>query len=121
MDQVASFPDGIHTRLSEAFRGTLPPTTLRALALARSLVRDGPVLMINDPTAGLDQPRADALARELLRLKNAKTIVVATNDPRLTALAHRFVYLDQGRVVANDTGEVGRKKLAALQHKLGGK
>ncbi len=121
MEQVENFPDGIHTRLSEAFRGTLPPTTLRALALARSLVREGPVLMLNDPTAGLDQPRADALVQELLRLKHAKTIVIATNDPKLINLAHRFVYLDHGRVVANDTGEVGRKKLAALQHKLGGK
>ena len=121
MDEVRKFPDGIHTRLSEAFRGSLSPTMLRSFALCRSLVREGPVLLLNDPSAGLDQPRKDALASELARLKTSKTILVATNDPCLISLGERFVYLDQGRIVANDTGAAGRKKLTAIQNKLGGR
>ena len=121
MDQVRAFDDGIHTRLSEAFRSTLPPTTLRTLALARSLSRDSAVLLLNDPTAGLDQPRRDALARELTRLKGTRTIFVATNDPALVAMGDRYIFLDQGRIVANDTGSAGRKKIMALQQKIGGR
>ncbi|WP_347538257.1 ABC transporter transmembrane domain-containing protein [Roseovarius sp. CAU 1744] len=120
-EEVRRFPEDIHTRLSEAFRDTLSPAILRSLALARSLMREGPVLLLNDPTAGLDQPRKQALARELARLKGGKTILVATSDPCLISLADRFVYLDQGRVVANDTGAGGLKKLMAMQHKFGGK
>ena len=120
LDEIERFPDGIHTRLSESFRGSLSSSTLRALALARSLFRDCAVLLLNDPTAGLDQPRKDALIAELSRLKGSKTILVATSSQALVELGDRFVYLDQGRVVANDTGAAGRKKLAALQKKSGG-
>lgn len=121
MEEVQKFPDGIHTRLSESFRGSLSPTMLRSVALCRSLVREGPVLLLNDPSAGLDQPRKEALTKELARLKATKTILVATNDPTLVQLGDRFVYLDQGRVVANDKGAAGRKKLMAIQNKLGGR
>lgn len=121
MEEVQKFPDGIHTRLSESFRGSLSPTMLRSLALCRSLVREGPVLLLNDPSAGLDQPRKEALAKELTRLKSTKSILVATNDPSLIVLGDRFVYLDHGRVIANDTGVAGRKKLMAIQNKLGGR
>ena len=120
MDEVETFPEGIHTRLSEAFRDTLSPTTLRALTLARSLVRDGPVLLLHEPVAALDQPRKDAFIKEMSRMKGNRTIVVATSDPDLIKLGDRFIYLDQGRIVANDTGPAGYKKLAALKTRSGG-
>ncbi|MFD1157173.1 peptidase domain-containing ABC transporter [Roseovarius aestuarii] len=120
LEEVEKFPNSIHTRLSETFRATLPSSTLSALALARSIGREGPVLLLNEPTTGLDQSRKIALAEKLSHLKGSKTILVATSDQRLIELGDRFVYLDQGRVIANDTGLAGRKKLAALQRKSGG-
>ena len=120
LDEVEKFPEGIHARLSESFRDALSTTTLRALALARSVSRSGPVLLLNEPTSGLDQRRKDALVNELARQKGARTILVATSDQSLIELGDRFIFLSQGRIVANDSGLSGRKKLAALQKTIGG-
>ena len=120
LHEIEQFPEGIHTRLSESFRGLLSPSTLHALALARSLARDSAVLLLNEPALSLDQPRKDALVTALSRLKGSKTVLVATNNHALIELGDRFVFLDQGRIVANDTGMAGRKKLTALQKKSGG-
>jgi ATP-binding cassette subfamily C protein/ATP-binding cassette subfamily C protein LapB len=110
---VASFPEGIHTRLSEAFRSSLPTSTLRALALARSFARGGSVLLLNEPTHNLDAERCQALLNCLNREAGKRTLIVASQDLNIIKHANRFVFLDQGRVVLNDTGETAAKKLNA--------
>ncbi len=116
-DVVASFTDGIHTRLSEAVRSGLPTSTLRSVALARSFARGGSVLLLNEPAHNLDVIRRQALLRCLHRDKGQKTIVVASQDPDIIQLADRFIYLDQGRVVVNDVGSSAAKKINALIHR----
>ena len=111
---VASFPEGIHTRLSEAFRSSLPTSTLRALALARGFARGGSVLLLNEPTHNLDAIRREALVNCLRREIGQRTIIVASNDPGIIQLANRYIYLDQGRVVLNDIGKTATKKLKAF-------
>ncbi len=116
---VSHFEDGIDTRLSESFRSTLPTPTLRALTLARTFAQDKPVCLLNEPLAGLDQQRRKALIALITRLKGSRTIVIATQDPALLHLGDHFVFLDQGRVVVNDKGQTGRKKLTAMLNRNG--
>jgi ATP-binding cassette subfamily B protein len=70
----------------------------RRIALARALLRDCPVLLLDEPTAGLDaETETDVLAR-LLGATRGKTIVLVTHQPRLIALADRVVTLAHGRI-----------------------
>ena len=75
----------------------------RKLLLAQALVHDPPLLLLDEPTLGLDPPSLDEL-RALLRerAEDGATIVVATNDLSfVTGVAHRVAFLHRGRKVAD--------------------
>ena len=80
------------------------------VALAGALVADPPLLLLDEPSAGLDPPGKRTLAGLLSGLRAA--ILVATHDMDFaTRVCSRFIMLDQGRVVfdGNDAGEVARR------------
>jgi ABC-2 type transport system ATP-binding protein len=74
----------------------------RRLHLAAGMIHDPELLLLDEPTAGLDVEGSDALWAELQRRASAgRAVAVVTHD--LAAVerhAHRAVLLDQGRVVA---------------------
>lgn len=74
------------------------------VAIARALLRDPGVIFADEPTASLD---ADAAARIATTLKEMaaeqrRTVVVASHDPALLALADRTVRLDHGQTAADN-------------------
>lgn len=83
-------------RLSRGFR--------QRVGLAQALLGDPPVLLLDEPTAGLD-PRQIAETRALVRrLGTERTILVSTHIlPEVSATCGRVVILSRGRVVAVDT------------------
>ncbi|MBW4708949.1 ATP-binding cassette domain-containing protein [Roseobacter sp. YSTF-M11] len=113
-DEVAKFPDGLNTRLSEAYRQTLPRATSNALALARCFARPASVYLLNEPNTGLDYMRKAAVTDHLASLKGHHTIIMISDDPAHIQLADRCIFMASGRVVSNDTGKNGRKKMEAL-------
>lgn len=92
-----------------SLRGLLPrkPRTLSAgeqheVALARSLVRRGGVLLLDEPFAQADGPRRGMLVQELIRIQEGYgvTLLIATNDQRVAmSLAHRCAVLHDGRLL----------------------
>jgi len=69
------------------------------VALARALLLDPVVLLLDEPTAHLDESRAVQLNGELERLANeGKALLVATHDPRLVPASARAVELHGGRL-----------------------
>ncbi|MEM9342079.1 MAG: ABC transporter transmembrane domain-containing protein [Pseudomonadota bacterium] len=113
--ELSEMGEGIHTRLSESFRASLSDSTLKALSLAQSFARESSVYMFYNPTVGLDQRRQAALKECLNRLRSdKKTILIATNDDRLMPLADRYIFMQQGRVVVDDRGTAGLRKVKAL-------
>jgi multiple sugar transport system ATP-binding protein len=83
------------------------PNTLSAgqrhdVALARSLVRRGAILLLDEPLARVDARRRDELLRQLLAVQQGYgvTLLAATNDQRVAmSLADRLAVLDRGRLV----------------------
>ncbi len=97
---VATLPDGLDTPLGEGGTG-LSGGQSRRLALARFLLRDTPVWLLDEPTEGLDGATArDVLARIAARSRD-RALVVATHIRREAALADRLIRLEEGRIVAD--------------------
>jgi ATP-binding cassette subfamily B protein len=100
-DVLTALPDGYATRLGRG--GTrLSGGQRRRVAVARALLRDSPVLVLDEPTTGLDDRSRDALLDPLRRLSRGRTTIVVTHDPAVLAWADRTVTLRDGRVVADE-------------------
>jgi heme exporter protein A len=101
VEDVAARLDITHAldrRARELSRGT----TQRA-ALARALLHDPAVLLLDEPFTGLDLDSADRLTAILADLHvRGRTLVLTVHDPTHAALAERLVVLHDGRVVADE-------------------
>ncbi|GAA3432536.1 ABC transporter ATP-binding protein [Kutzneria kofuensis] len=68
------------------------------VAIARAMVANAPVLVLDEPTAGLDAEAVDRLIKPLRRLTAGRTTILITHDPRLTAIADRVLVVADGRL-----------------------
>ncbi|MFI1336299.1 ABC transporter ATP-binding protein/permease [Streptomyces sp. NPDC020845] len=95
-DLLAALPQGLDTPLGE--RGTgLSSGQSQQLALVRALLRDAPVLCLDEPTAHLDPEAEQRVMSALRTLTRDRTVLLATHSPALAALADQVVTLDHGR------------------------
>jgi ATP-binding cassette subfamily B protein len=70
----------------------------RRVAVARALLRDAPLLLLDEPTTGLD-PAAEAdLITGLIAAATGKTVLLVTHQPRLVELADQVMRLGDGRI-----------------------
>lgn len=109
---TASLRDGLErvlTRLSleevsHRLIGHLSKGYRQRVGLAQALIHDPPVLILDEPTVGLD-PKQIIEIRELIKeLASSHTVVLSTHVlPEATALCQRVVIINKGRIVAEDT------------------
>ncbi|ARF56446.1 thiol reductant ABC exporter subunit CydD [Streptomyces gilvosporeus] len=97
-DWVRGLPDGLDTMVGE-HGARLSGGQRQRLALARALLADSPVLVLDEPAEHLDLATADALTADLLAATEGRTTVLITH--RLTGLdaVDEVLVLDRGRVV----------------------
>ncbi|MGH3487580.1 MAG: thiol reductant ABC exporter subunit CydD [Actinopolymorphaceae bacterium] len=67
----------------------------RRVALARALLRDAPLLLLDEPTEGVDPETESALVRALPGVLSGRTVVLVTHRPGLLRLCHHVVRLDR--------------------------
>ncbi len=91
---IAALPQGYDTPLAERGR-RLSGGQRQRIAIARALLTDAPVLVLDEPTTGLDAE----LAASLRALARDRTTVVISHDLLLTRDADLIVVLDEGRVI----------------------
>lgn len=73
----------------------------QAVCLARTLVRDAPVLVLDEPTSAMDSQLEQQVVERLRAMLAGRTVVIATHRAPLLSLVERIVWLDGGRVVAD--------------------
>jgi ABC-type multidrug transport system fused ATPase/permease subunit len=103
-DVVRGLSKGLDTRLGSAGVGLSGGQT-RRIALARTLLRDSPVLIVDEPFTGLDQgaaARVQATLRE--RARDALVVVIAHERDFLDAY-DRILFVEEGRVCGTGSHE----------------
>ena len=101
-DFVSSLPDGYDTMIGERGR-RLSGGQRQRIAIARAMVRDAPVLVLDEPTAGLDADSAAHILAPLQRLMRDRTTIVITHNLLTVKSATTVLVLDGGRIVERGT------------------
>jgi len=102
-DFITSLPQGYHTHIGEA-GARLSGGQARRLAIARALLLDAPLLILDEPTEGLDTVTEQAMLEAIGELVRGRSVLLITH--RLSALApfvDEVVVLEQGKVVQQGT------------------
>jgi ABC-type multidrug transport system fused ATPase/permease subunit len=94
---IEALPAGYDTRLGQRGR-TLSGGQRQRIAIARALVRDTPVLVLDEPTTGLDADAKAALLEPLRALAAGRTTILISHDPDVVAWADRVICVEDGRV-----------------------
>ena len=95
---IDAHPDGIDQPVAE--RGsTLSGGQRQRLAVARALLRDPRIVLLDEPTTGLDEDSAREVLTALRRLAQGRTVLLVTHDPALLADVDRVVELRDRRFV----------------------
>jgi ATP-binding cassette subfamily B protein len=101
---LEQLPDGLETVVAE--RGaSLSGGERQRVTLARALVRQTPILLLDEPTTGLDPVIKRAVVDTLLDVITDRTAVLATHDLELAARAEEIVVLVSGRIVERGSYE----------------
>ena len=94
---IEALPQGYDTVVGE--RGvTLSNGQRQRIAIARAAIRDAAVLILDEPSTGLDSENERMVIEALERLAKGRTTFLITHDVRLAARADLILYLDGGRV-----------------------
>lgn len=94
---IGRLADGLDTELGDRGAG-LSGGELRRLALARAVLRDAPLLILDEPTAGLDAENERLVGDALVRLAQGRTVLVISHREGTLRRAERVAVLSCGSV-----------------------
>jgi ABC-2 type transport system ATP-binding protein len=105
---ITEYENTLITKLSKGFR--------QRVGIAQALVHDPKLIILDEPTVGLD-PRQIIEVRELIRnLRGTHTVILSTHIlPEVQMLCDRIVIISEGRVAAIDTPEALTERLQGAQ------
>jgi len=108
-DFIGVDPEGIDKQVGERGR-LLSGGQRQAVALARALLMDAPILILDEPTSNLDKASERRLMGRLHKVFKNKTVVLFTHNSEMLALVDKLMVLDRGRVIAfGPKGEILQK------------
>jgi ABC-type multidrug transport system fused ATPase/permease subunit len=93
-------PDGYDSRVGD--RGlTLSGGQRQRIGIARALIRDNPILILDEPTAALDAESEDLVIQAMERLMEGRTVITIAHRLSTLRNADKIIVIDDG-VVAED-------------------
>jgi ATP-binding cassette subfamily C protein LapB len=108
---VARHPQGLDLQVGE--RGEALSGGMRqSIAVARALVRDAGIVILDEPTSAVDKASEDWFIERLTESLEGKTLVLATQRLSLLTLVERVIVMDGGRIVADGPRDVVLEMLA---------
>jgi ATP-binding cassette, subfamily B, bacterial len=108
---VQTLPDGLETMIGD--KGVkLSGGERQRVALARALLKDPPILVMDEPTAMFDPEGEAAFVASVRDALTDRTVVLITHRPASLALVDRVVTLQDGRIISDILNRVDRPKKA---------
>lgn len=102
-DFITALPEGYDTWVGEAGM-RLSGGQARRVAIARALLRDAPLLILDEPTEGLDALTERDLLRDIAHLMQGRTVLIISHRiAALPAAVDRVLVMEAGRVVETGT------------------
>ncbi|MGK7947912.1 MAG: ABC transporter ATP-binding protein [Xenococcaceae cyanobacterium] len=109
---IMRLPEGYDTILGE--RGsTLSGGQRQRIAIARAAIRKAPIVILDEPTVGLDNESERSVTEALDRLTEESTTFLITHDLRTATTADQILYIEKGEIVERGT----HQELMRLQAK----
>lgn len=106
---ISNFPDKYQTVLGE-FGANISGGQRQRLAIARAIVNDPPILILDESTAGLDPVSEAHVLDRLLTHRQGKTTILISHRPRVIQRADWLVLLEEGRLLLDGPLEQTRLK-----------
>jgi ATP-binding cassette subfamily C protein CydC len=91
-DWVDTLPEGLETRVGEG-GNAVSGGEARRIALARALLKDTPILILDEPTEGLDLDTEQKVVARLMARLAGKTVLIITHRPACLKLADRVIWM----------------------------
>jgi ABC-type multidrug transport system fused ATPase/permease subunit len=101
-DFINAMPQGYDTVLGER-AATLSGGQRQRLAIARAFIRDTPILVLDEPTTGLDAQSSALVTTALQSLLRGRSAVIVSHDLNLIRAVDRILVLSAGRVLEEGT------------------
>ncbi len=103
-DFIASLPNGYETIVGE--KGvTLSGGQRQRIALARALLLDPKILLLDDPVSNLDAETEKMLVEDLKDIAKDRTMIIVSQRPSLRVLADMIIVMVDGKIVEQGTHE----------------
>jgi ATP-binding cassette subfamily C protein LapB len=100
IDMVNQHPQGFDMQIGE--RGeSLSGGQRQQVAIARAVINDPPILLLDEPTASMDHTGEEAIKQRLVEYARGRTMIVVSHRSSLLELTERLVVIDGGRIVAD--------------------
>ena len=97
MEFIEQFPDGLDSVIGKG-GDTLSVGQKQRLSIARGLVRETPIIVLDEPTAALDPKTENALVEALRNTAQGRLVVVIAHRLSTIREADRIIFLEEGRV-----------------------
>jgi len=108
---IARHPMGFDMKIGEQGQG-LSGGQRQAVAMARALLHDPPILIMDEPSSSMDNKTESVLKKRLTELLRGKTLILITHRASLLGLVERIIVIDRATVVADGPRD---QVLAALR------
>jgi ATP-binding cassette subfamily B protein len=121
---VEKLDQGLDTPIGQRGRRLSGGEQVR-IGVARAILRDAPIVVLDEPTAGLDDATAQHLMDHLVEHARGRTMVLVTHDPRVAGRASRVLRLSNGTITeggsprALGNGKAPQRSVAAGPPTLG--
>jgi ATP-binding cassette, subfamily B, bacterial len=99
---ISALPDGYDTRVGQRGR-LLSGGQRQRIAIARAMIRNAPILLMDEPTTSLDAEASQRVLVPLRRLMSGRTTIVISHNLLTVTDAQQILYLDGGHVTEQGT------------------
>ena len=97
-DFILSLPDGYDTKIGEG-GASLSGGERQRISIARAIIKDAPIIILDEATANVDPENEEALMQAIRALTRDKTIIMIAHRLKTVEHADQILVLDQGRIV----------------------